>query len=463
MSHAADQEPAPSPWRQEIKATLQLAGPLAAANLLQMAVYAIDVIFVARLGQQALAASSLAVALFALVNWGLLGMTGAVAPLVAAELGHKRHSVREVRRTVRMALWLALGCAALGMVICYFGGALMLATGQDPAIVALSRTFLAILSWALAPMIVGNVLRSFVSAMGRPGFATAITALAIVINTAGNYALVFGHWGAPALGLNGSALSSIVTALVTLAAYVLAIQTDRRMRRTHIFGRWWRPEWRRLKEMVRLGVPIALTVVAEGGLFGSAAFLMGRIEALQLAAHTIALQVAAAFFQIPYGIGQAATIRVGFHYGAADRAGAARAGWTALATCLVTQCLGALAMLAVPRLILSAYIDVAAPANAGLVVYATTFLMVAAAFQLFDGIQTVAAGSLRGLQDTRVPMIVALAGYWLVGFVIAAWLGLGTSLQGVGVWIGLMAGLVVVAALLLHRWTRREKLGLLPA
>lgn len=454
---------APSPMRAEIGATLRLAGPLALANLLQMAVYASDVIFVARLGQDALAASSLAVSIFMLVNWGLLGLTGAAAPLIAAELGHKRHSVREVRRTMRMALWLSVLCAAVGMVVCMFGETIMLATGQDPRISAMAQQFLTILSLALLPMIVSNVLRTFVSTMGKPFLATLITALAILVNVLGNFTLVFGYFGFPALGLPGSALSSLITATVTLIAYVLVIQSDRRMRRTYIWGRFWRPEWKRLKTMVRLGIPIALTVMAEGGLFGSAAYLMGNIGAAELAAHTIALQVAAAFFQIPYGIGQAATIRVGYHYGAGDREGVRRAGLAVFGVCLIAQVFAIAAMLGAPRLIISAYVDPDLPENAAVVAFALQFLVIAAAFQLADGVQTVAAGALRGLQDTKWPMIIALAGYWLVGFVVAAWLGLWTPLAGMGVWTGLMAGLVVVALLLTWRWWRREKLGLVPA
>ncbi|MFM5930543.1 MAG: MATE family efflux transporter [Novosphingobium sp.] len=453
---------APSPLRTEFGATLRLAGPLALANLLQMAVYACDVIFVARLGQDALAASSLAVSIFMLINWGLLGLTGAAAPLIAAELGHKAHSVREVRRTMRMALWLSLLCAAVGLVVCQFGEAIMLATGQDPKIAAAAQQFLSILSIALLPMIVSNVLRTFVSAMGKPVFATLITALAIGVNVLGNFALVFGSFGFPALGLPGSALSSLITAVVTMLAYIVVIQTDRRMRRTYIWGRFWRPEWKRLKTMVRLGIPIALTVMAEGGLFGSAAYLMGNLGAAELAAHTIALQVAAAFFQIPYGIGQAATIRVGYHYGAGDRAGIARAGIAVFAVCLLAQAIAIAAMVGAPRFIISAYIDPDAPANAAVTALALQYLVIAAAFQLADGVQTVAAGALRGLQDTKWPSVIALGGYWLVGFVVAAWLGLWTPLEGIGVWIGLMAGLVVVAILLSWRWWRRARLGLLP-
>ncbi|MDG2005646.1 MAG: MATE family efflux transporter [Novosphingobium sp.] len=452
---------ASSPFRVEFGATVRLAVPLAAANLLQMGVYAIDVMFVARLGAAPLAAASLAVSLFGLFVWGITGLTSAVAPLIAAELGRRGHAVRAVRRDLRMAFWLAGIVGLMAVAACGFGEAIMLATGQDPTIAAQAGGFLDILRWAAIPMVVANVLRIFVSALGRPLVATAITALALAVNALGNYALVFGNLGAPALGLNGSAIASNITAIGTVMAYMLVIGTDRRMRRYRILGRLWRPEWERLKQIVKIGIPIALTVVAEGGLFGSAAFLMGRIGAVELAAHAVALQVAAIFFQVPYGVGQAATIRVGYHYGAGNRAAIGQAGWAALAVGTGFMCLSATAMLLAPRLILSAYVDPAAVANAAMVGFAVQYLVIAAAFQLFDGIQTVAAGVLRGLQDTRVPMVIAVTGYWLIGFVTAAILGLGTPLEGIGVWLGLALSLVVVAVLLLLRWHRRERLALM--
>ncbi len=459
MAHART----PSPFRTEMGATLRLAGPLALANMLQMAVYAIDVIFVARLGQEVLAASSLSMAVFGLLMWSFFGLTSAVAPLVAAELGRARHAVREVRRSVRMALWLTGLCGIFGMILCSFGESFLLATGQEPRVAARADAFLDILKWSIVPLLACHVLRIFVSALGRPGFATAITALAILVNALGNYTFVFGHFGAPALGLEGSALSTILTSLVTLAAYALAIRSDRKLRRYHIFGCWWRAEWRRFRDLLRIGVPIALTVLAEGGLFGSAAFLMGLLGEAELAGHTIALQVAAFAFQVPMGISQAATIRVGYHFGAGDRAGIARAGQAALLTCIGFMAIPATAMMACPRFILSAYVDVSDPANAAIIGFAVQYLVIAAAFQLFDGTQTVASGVLRGLQDTRMPMVIAIGSYWLAGFATAVVLGFRTPLEGQGIWIGLAVGLVVVSALLLWRWHRRERLGLVPA
>ena len=457
-------EPAhPDPWRAELRETLRLAAPLAATNLLQMLVHAIDVIFIARLGEQQLAASSLGIAIFGLTMWGLTGLTTACAPLIAAELGRRNHAVREVRRSVRMALWLSVISGVIGMGIGFSGERLLLIGGQDPAIAAIAGDFLGILSFAMIPMIAASVLRTFVAALDRPGYATAITVLAVAVNLLGNWILVFGNLGMPALGLEGSAISSVVTSLAMIAAYGVAIRSDRRLRRYRILGRWWRPEWQRMREILRIGTPIALTVMAEAGLFSLAALLMGRIGEVELAAHTVALNIAALAFQIPYGINQAATIRVGYHYGAGNRAAIGRAGWSALVLSVGFMCTTALAMLLIPGTILQIYVDPADPGNAVMVSLAVQYMMVAAAFQLFDGAQAVAAGALRGLQDTRMPLAIALFGYWAVGFTTSYLLGLHTALAGVGVWIGLALGLVVAAVLLTWRWHWRDRLGLLPA
>ena len=452
----------PTTMRGELAANMRLAWPLALANVLQMLVHAIDVMFVAQLGQQALAAATLGISYYWLVNYGLVGVVSAVAPFAAAELGKRSNRAREVRRSMRMAMWLAVAGGTLGMGLAALGGHFFEATGQDPQIAPQAAAFLALISLSMIPTQLTTALRIFVSVMGRPIFATFITGLAIVVNAIANYAFVFGNLGAPELGLLGSALASVITSVVTLLAYVVAIQTNRRMRRYHLFGRWWRPEWHRLREMLRIGAPIGLTLVAEAGLFAGAAFLMGRIGAAELAAHSIALQLASFTFQVAYGVSQAATIRVGIHYGAGDLAGIARAGRAALTIAVSFMAIAALVLFAFPTPFLAIYIDADNPANAGLMAIGLQYVYVAAAFQIFDGTQAVASGLLRGLRDTRAPMLIAIAGYWGIGFAMAMWLGFASPLGGLGVWLGLAAGLVVVAMLLVWRWRRRDAYGLLP-
>lgn len=463
MTNAYAMEPPPrggDGWRAELRATLRLSWPLAAANLLQMLTYAIDVIFIARLGNDQLAASALAVALFGLVLWALSGLTGAVAPVAAAELGERAPALRAVRRSVRMALWLALFSGTAGIAVCLLLGPLMRVTGQQPHIIAMAIEYNTLLVVSLVPMLFCNVLRSFVSTLGRPIFATAITAGGIFVNALANYAFIFGNLGAPELGLKGAAVATIFTTLTTLAAYVVAIRLDKKLHRYHVFGRWWSPDWARLMHIVRVGTPIALTITAEAGIFGAAAFLMGNIGASQLAAHTVALQIAALAFQVPFGVGQAATIRVGYFYGARDPEGVKRAGWTAIVVGTGFMALTALAMVIIPKPLIAIYVDPWDPKNAVLVGFALQYIVIAAAFQLVDGMQAVAAGALRGLQDTRIPMWIAAFAYWVPGIGTSLVLGFMTPLEGVGVWIGLATGLTVAAVLLGWRWHRRERLGL---
>lgn len=445
----------------EARESLVLAGPMVAANLLQMAVFALDVIFVARLGPTALAASSLSVSVLGLMMWSLTGLVGGSSALIAAELGRRSHAVREVRRSVRMAAWAGVAGALGVMAVCWNIGAILAATGQAPRVIALAVPFTRVLMWVAVPMVLSALLRGTLATLGRPVVGTLTTGVAVVLNGLGNWILVFGHWGMPALGLTGAALASVITNCGTLLVYALVIRFDRRLHRYRLLGRWWRVDWARLGDVLRIGLPIMATIVAEAGLFNGATFLMGRIGEVPLAAHALALQVASITFQVPFGIAQAATIRVGRAYGARDPHGVMLAGRVSLLTGVGFMLAAAALLLLAPRTIMTLYIDPALPMNAALVALTARYMAVAAAFQLFDGAQTVGAGLLRGLQDTRVPMAIAIFGYWVPGMGTAVWLGLYTPLGGLGVWYGLLAGLVVVAAMLLWRWFRRDALGLM--
>lgn len=452
--------PAPANDRAEASALARLAVPLVGANLLQMAVSAVDVIFVARLGTRDLAAATLGVFLFNLLMYAMIGLTSAAAPLIAAELGRRKHAVREARRSFRMAMWVGAMGSVVVILILAHGETLLRIAGQDAEVARRAGRFLDILLIATVPGVASGIMRTAAAALGRPGWAFLVTGIALGLGILGNWMFVFGNLGAPALGLEGSAIASVISLTAMALAYVVILFRDPRLRRYRLFGRWWRSEWPRFREIVLLGVPISLTWMFEGALFGGAALLMGLIGVTEVAAHAVALNIAAVAFQVPFGVAQAATIRVGMAFGARDAVWIGRAGRVALALGIGFMALSAAAMWIAPRLFVSAYVDVDDAANAAVVALAIRYLAVAAVFQLVDGAQAVAAGVLRGLQDTRVPMLVALFGYWVVGFGFSAALGFWTPLEGTGIWIGLAVGLLVVSILLVWRWAARERLGL---
>jgi MATE family multidrug resistance protein len=240
------------------------------------------------------------------------------------------------------------------------------------------------------------------------------------------------------------------------------ILNDRQFRRFHVFGHFWRADWQRLRRMLKLGLPIGFAFAFEGAVFGAAAYLMGLIDADSVAAHAVALQIAALTFMVPWGLSQAATVRVGRALGARDRGGMARAGWTAWVLGVGFMAVMALVMWIIPRELVTLFLE-DVPANARVIDLGVSFLVVAAAFQIVDGAQVVGAGMLRGLHDTRVPMLFALVGYWVVGLGVGVGLAFPGGWQGVGIWTGLATGLGVVAVLMLARWMMRGRLGLSPA
>ena len=314
--------------------------------------------------------------------------------------------------------------------------------------------------WAILPFLCFLVLRSFLSALERPLWTLVVSAGSVPVNAVLAYGLIFGRFGLPELGLAGGGVATTLSSTLMLLGLAAVIVADRRFRRYRLFGRWWRADPSRLSALWRLGLPIGATLAFEVTIFNAAAFVMGLIGAASLAAHAVALQIASLSFMVPLGLSQAVTVRVGRAYGAGDRAGVLRAGWTSYALGVGFMAVMALVLVAVPHALVGVFLDRGDSRNAAVIELAVTFLAFAALFQVVDGAQAVGAGMLRGLSDTRVPMIYAAAGYWGVGAPLGVALAFGTDLRGVGIWIGLATGLAAVAALMLWRWLSRERLGL---
>jgi MATE family multidrug resistance protein len=379
--------------------------------------------------------------------------------MMATALGQRFNAVRDVRRTFRAGLWLLVIVMPPYSLLMWNAGGLMMTLGISAELAAQGQTFLRAYMWIVAPWLLFQLLRNFVAAVERPRIVLWLSIGGIFLNALVSWALIFGHFGLPALGLVGSGLGSTITWLIMCAALIAVISTDRRFRRFHLFGHWWRFDRQRTVAMLKLGWPIGATMGLEIGVFALAAYFMGWIGAPAVAAHAVALQLAALTFMVPLGLGQAATVRVGLALGRKDEAGVARAGWTAWVLGLLFMATMALVMWGIPRQLITLFLE-DAPANAVVIGLAVSFLRVAAAFQLVDGAQVIGAGMLRGLHDTRWPLLFALVGYWVVGLGIGSWLAFAADWKGVGIWIGLASGLAVVAGLMLARWLLRDRLGL---
>lgn len=447
-------------WRAEARATLLLAYPLILTNVAQALIHATDVVLLGRLGPHALAAGALGVNL---VNTCLMfgvGLVSAAAPIMARELGRRRHSVRDVRRTVRQAMWAAVAIAIPFWLLLWHAERILIGFGQDPILAADAGRLVRTLMWGLLPYFWYLVLRSFVAALERPIWSLLIGAMAVVFNAFINYALIFGKFGLPPLGLVGAGIGSTISNLLMFAGMALVVTRHPRFRRYRLFGNVWHIDWVRFAAIWRLGLPIAITLVLEVTIFSAAVFLMGLIGTAELAAHAIAIQIASLSFMVPLGLAQAVTVRVGLAYGRMNPAGVHRAGWTAFAMGTGFMAAMAIALVTVPHLLIGAFLDRADPANAQVISFAVSFLAIAALFQIVDGAQAVGAGMLRGLHDTTMPMIYAAVGYWGIGLTTGAMLAFWAGWGGLGIWIGLAIGLTVVAVLMVARWTNRDRLGL---
>lgn len=455
MAEHAPAIPLPEPRAErqsEIVATMRLAAPIVLANLGQMAINTTDVLLMGWLGPDALAAGALGTNVFFVVMISSLGIVVAVSPLAAQAVGAGR--INAGNRALHAGLWSTAVLALPGGLAVWYAPAALLWLGEPPATVAMTAEYLTTLVWSLPAFLGFAALRGYIAAHERPTAATVITLAGIAANAVIVYALMFGRFGLPALGLLGAGIGTTIVNVLMLAALVGFVMASPHFRRVGAFRGLMRPPVRQLRELLRIGVPIGATMLLEVGLFAAAALAMGLIGTHELAAYQIALQMAAIAFMIPMGIGQAATVRVGLAAGAGDHAGAAHAGWTALGLGLVIIVGAAVVMWTLPHELVGLFVDRAAPETEAVASLAATFLAVAAIFQLVDATQGIAVGMLRGLKDTRVPMMICALGYWAIGAPLGLVLAFKLGFGGIGIWIGLAVGLAIVAVLLVWRWQR---------
>jgi MATE family multidrug resistance protein len=431
----------------ELRATLALAAPLAAANLAQMAMAVTDIVMVGRLGAMPLAAAGLGAMLYFTGGVMLQGILTAVAPLAAHALGagDRTAAGRIAGAGLALAVLLALPFVA-GLISL---DCLLLALGYDPALAAEIGRFLRAIAWGGPAFLGFAVLRSLLAALSHTR-AVMVVLLACVAGNAGlNWVLIYGNLGAPALGVAGSGYASAINQWLMFAGLALCTRmmpglAGLQVLRSAFAASCWAP----IAGILRLGLPIGGIMGVEVGVFLAAGILMGLLGAAALGAHQLVLNCAGVSFMVPLGLGQAATVRVAYQLGAGRGFAARRAACIALALGVGFMSATAVVLWTVPQAIIAVYVDIADPVNRETVEIARRLLAIAALFQVFDGVQTIAAGALRGYKDTLMPMLLAAAGYWGAGFLGGCLLAFPFGCGAVGLWWGLALGLAVVAVLL---------------
>lgn len=426
---------------------LSLATPVVVAELGWMTMGMVDILMVGRVSPEAIGAVGIGSSLFLAVGIFAMGLLLGLDTLVAQAFGADRLDECHVWLVHGVALALALTVpitAALWLV-----SANLDAWGIHPSVLGLTRSYLDAVTWSLLPLLLYASFRRYLQGMGivRPVMVALV--LANVMNALCNWVFIFGRLGAPALGVRGAAWATVASRLVMAGVLLAVIVYRERGRAPGLFHTPMRIRQSRMKQLFTLGFPAAMQVTLEVGVFAAATALAGRFAPAALAAHQIALQFAGFTFMIPLGVSSAAAVRVGHAVGRRDPAGVRRSGWTAIAISAAFMLCAAAVFIAFPRVLIGAFTR-----DAGVLAHGASLLFVAAIFQLFDGLQGVTTGVLRGLGDTRSPMVWNLAGHWFIGlplgYVLAFVLGIGV----IGLWWGLSTGLVICGVALVIVWMR---------
>jgi MATE family multidrug resistance protein len=442
-------------WKAELRPMVSLATPIVVADVGWMLMGIVDTMMVGRLPDSAgaIGAVSLGSILFYTIGIFGSGLLLGMDTLVSQSFGAR--DLRDCHRSLRNGLYLTVPLAPALMAILWGLGPLVRLLGDDPAVLRLLGPYLNTLTWSTFPLLVYFAARRYLQSVNvvQPVMVALVTAN--LVNLAGNWALVYGHWGAPALGVAGSAWATVISR-VYMAALLLGVIVWRE-------GAGWlrdeaRPDFARMRRLLALGFPAGTQILLEIGVLAVAAALIGRLDAVSLAGHQITLNSIAFTFMVTAGVGSSAAVRVGQALGRKDRAAAARSGWTALAlgTAFMT-CATALFLIA-PRPLARIYTS-----DENVIRTAIVLLGVGAFFQIFDGLQVVVTGALRGLGDTRTPMICHLLGYWAVGLPLGYMLCFRAGWGAFGMWIGLCAGVILIGSVLLGLWALRVRGWLLAA
>jgi MATE family multidrug resistance protein len=427
------------------RALLVLAGPLIFNNLAIAGIGLADTVMAGRISTADLAAVAVGGSVWAVAFLFGLGVLMAMSPIAAHALGAGKS--REVGAYTRQCLWLSQVLAALVAAVIALIAMALDDLGVDPEVIPLASRYLSAISWGLPAMYAYLSLRYMSEGVGWTRPIMYVAGLSLVVNVFGNWVLMYGKFGFPAMGAVGCGAASAISMWVMLAAMMLYVGKQPRYRRFRLAGRFDPPDWFRLRELLSLGLPIGISVVSEAGLFSAVGLLMATLGATVVAAHQIAINYAATMFMVPLALHSALTVRVGHALGRGEPQLARRIGLIGIAMCGVIMACSALVMLVLREPIAAFYTG-----DSEVRKLAVSLLTMGMIFQISDGLQVGAAGALRGYKDTRIPMLLNFGSYWLAAFPLAWYLGVELELGPQAVWIGLIAGLTLTALTLNARF-----------
>ena len=431
--------------RRDLAPTLRLAWPVIVAELGWMLMGVIDTLMVGRVAPEAIGAVGLGSILYFSVAIFGMGLLLGLDTLVSQSFGAGR--LRECHRWLRDGVHLAMLTTPVLMAVTMGFSGVMPVLGLHPDVQAMTAPYVWIVAWGSLPLLLYAAFRRYLQAVGlvRP-----VMIIGNVVNAAANWVLIYGNLGAPALGVSGAAWATNLGRVFMAGALLAVIVRHERAYKAGLFDvPFFTIEWGRLRRLFRLGAPAATQLTAEVGVFGAVAALAGRIDPIALAAHQVALNIASVTFMVPLGLASAGAVRVGHAIGRRSVDQASHAGWAVIALALAFMALSAIVFIVGGRALVSLFTRDPAVLATGVVL-----MQVAAAFQLFDGLQVVTTGALRGLGDTRTPMFANLVGHWLIALPIAAYIGFSLGFGVVGLWAGLCLGLTLVGIFLLVVWQR---------
>lgn len=449
VSHMSAQvQSAPLSYKGHLVKLLLLGGPLVGSNLAQVAIGLTDTVMVGRYGIEELAAITLANSFwFTLYLFGS-GIAFAMSPLVTQF--EAKQDDTQTRRATRMGLWISMAFAIAVLPLMIWSEQLFIFVGQDPDVSANAQLYLRIAGFGMVPALALNVMKNYLAGMEDTRIALYVTIAAAAANVLANYMLIFGNLGAPELGLQGAAIASVCAHGVALV-YIIwhALKT---YPQHQLFVRFWRSDWEMARRVFRLGAPIAFTTLAEVSLFTITAFMMGFIGTVEVAAHGIAIQLSAATFVIHLGLAGAATVRAGNAWAMDDVERLKRGAIVVTALSFAIASTATICFILFPSILIDLFISPNEPARVDVLRVGITLLILSGVFQLVDAMQAIYLALLRGMQDTRVPMMIGITSYLGLGLAVSYGLGFWLGLGAIGIWTGLIVGLAAAAVLLAWRF-----------